>query len=409
MPDPHQPRPGDPLRVAGYRVVKRLGEGGQGTVFLGQAPGGARAAIKMLHSNVAGDSQVRQQFWCEAEIAARVATFSTARVLETGFAGERPYIVSEYVPGPSLEELVRADGPRTGSGLERLAVTTLTALASIHATGVVHRDVKPANVIMGPEGPVVIDFGIARAANTAAEESGPVGTPAYMSPEQFDARPLTPASDLFSWAGTMVFAATGRPAFAASTVPATLHAIAYAEPDLSGVPEPLRRLVAACLAKDAAARPTAGEALCDLIGNGRGLPSTRVPSRVPTDPPSRSVSPPRVPADPPRRGAEPRVHRRRRNRAAGRHAGSPAPLAPAPVSARPRRRHGLALLTGSAALAVTVGILILTSVFGTPADAQDRPSGGHPATSTCTSAPSAAPHQQAATSTTCALEPGEPD
>ncbi|WP_181449340.1 serine/threonine-protein kinase [Nonomuraea aridisoli] len=378
------PRSEAPVRIGGYGVVRRLGEGGQGTVFLGESPGGAQVAIKMLHSCVAADSHVRNGFWCEAEIAASVAAFSTARVLETGFAEERPYIVSEYVPGPSLEELVKGDGPRTGSGLERLAVTTLTALTSIHAAGIVHRDFKPANVIMGPEGPVVIDFGIALAANTAAGTTGPLGTPAYMSPEQFDDQPLTPASDMFSWAGTMVFAATGRPAFAKSTVPATLNAIFHAKPDLSGVPETLRPLVAACLAKDPAARPAAVDVLCELVGGGRGLsPSSTSVSA------SCHVSA----AGRPRQQSEPPAHRHRRTRVAGRHAGSPLHRPARPIIALSRLRRGVAALVGGAALAVTAGTLFLTPVFGDAAGAQGRQVDGSTAVSECPAPSKPSPHR----------------
>jgi hypothetical protein len=132
-------------------------------VYLGESPERVRVAIKVLHARLAADPKVRRRFLREAEVAASVAAFCTARVICIGMLGERPYIVSEYVPGPSLDALVKSDGPRSGSGLERLAVSTLTALASIHRGGIVHRDFKPGNVILGTEGPVVIDFGIARA------------------------------------------------------------------------------------------------------------------------------------------------------------------------------------------------------------------------------------------------------
>ncbi|MBF8190310.1 serine/threonine protein kinase [Nonomuraea sp. K274] len=258
-----------------HKIVARLGEGGQGVVYLGESPGGARVAIKVLHARLAADPETRRRFLREAEVAASVAAFCTARVLGTGLVDERPYIVSEYVPGPSLDELVKRDGPRTGSGLERLAVSALTALASIHAAGVVHRDFKPANVILGPEGPVVIDFGIARALDHVTSSAHVQGTPSYMPPEQFTDQPLSPASDMFSWAGTMVFAATGRTAFPGSAVPAILHAILHGEPDVSGVPGPLRPLLAACLAKDPAARPAATWLLRELTrgGNGRAMPN----------------------------------------------------------------------------------------------------------------------------------------
>ncbi|SEG97851.1 Serine/threonine protein kinase [Nonomuraea solani] len=275
------PRALEYQRLGEYRISARLGEGGQGTVYLGESPGGQRVAIKVLHARSAGDPETRRRFLREAEVAASVAAFCTARVLGTGVVDERPYLVSEYVPGPSLDELVKRDGPRSGSGLERLAVSTLTALASIHGAGVVHRDFKPANVILGPEGPVVIDFGIARALDHMTSNTQVAGTPSYMPPEQFTDQPLTPASDMFSWASTMVFAATGRTAFPGSSVPAILHAILHAEPNVSGVPEPLRPLVAACLAKDPAARPAAARLLRDLTG---GDPNGRTMVDLPTEP-----------------------------------------------------------------------------------------------------------------------------
>ncbi|MDP4500557.1 serine/threonine-protein kinase [Nonomuraea turcica] len=293
-----------PEGIGDYRVVARLGEGGQGSVFLGESPDGQRVAIKMLHARYAADADTRRRFLREAEVAARVAAFCTARVIGTGLVAERPYIVSEYVPGPSLDELVKRDGPRTGSGLERLAVSTLTALASIHSAGIVHRDFKPSNVILGPEGPVVIDFGIARAIDHVTSNTSLLGTPAYMSPEQLSAETLTPASDMFSWAGTMVFAASGRIPFSGAVVPAILHAILHAEPEVSAVPGPLRPLVLACLAKDPTARPAAAHVLRDLTGRantsgydnrvapaggaGRPTPTIQLQGRHDTDP----VAPP---------------------------------------------------------------------------------------------------------------------
>ncbi|MEV5897398.1 serine/threonine-protein kinase [Nonomuraea fuscirosea] len=365
-----------PTDIGGYRLVRLLGEGGQGMVFLGEAPGGRQVAIKMLHSCFAADSHVRQRFQREAEIAQRLATFSTARVLETGFTTERPYIVSEYVPGPSLESLVKEGGPRDGSGLERLAVTTLTALSSIHAAGIVHRDFKPSNVIMGPEGPVVIDFGIAFALDTATASTRPAGTPAYMSPEQLDDQSLTPASDMFSWAGTMVFAATGRPAFAGGTVPATLNAVLNAEPDLSGLPDALRPLVAACLTKDPHRRPAAVDVLCALIGgDATAVRGTATTQNIPSD--SRNRRHRRtatsirelVPVMRQRRRDGAFAHETSRARAAGRHAASTAPTTPASSKADSRGR-GVALVAAGVAVATTVGTLLFSSVSGGPADAQ---------------------------------------
>ncbi|GII33383.1 serine/threonine protein kinase [Planotetraspora mira] len=256
--------PEQPERIGAYRLASVVGEGGQGTVYRAESPTGTQVVIKVLHARMAADDDERRRFAREMDIASQVATFCTATVIDMGVFRERPYIVSEYIPGPSLHELIQSDGPRTGSGLERLAVATLTALEAIHRAGIVHRDFKPANVIMGPEGPVVIDFGIARLLDQATTRSGIVGTPAYMAPEQFDGRTASPASDVFSWAVTMVYAATGNRAFPGATPSAVIHGIMTGEPEVGGVPEPLRPLVLSCLAKDPDARPTVQELLASL-------------------------------------------------------------------------------------------------------------------------------------------------
>jgi serine/threonine protein kinase len=284
--DPRAPGSKGPEQVGDYKIVTLLGEGGQGTVYLGESPGGTRVAIKLLHARFAADAETRRRFLREAEVAARVAPFCTAKVIGTGTLDQQPYIVSEYISGPSLEKLVKTGGPRTGSGLERLAVATLTALASIHRAGVIHRDFKPANVILGPEGPVVIDFGIAKALDLLTSNMDVGGTPAYASPEQLSDEPMTAASDMFSWAGTMAFAATGRLAFPATSIPAVLRAVLYDEPDITGVPDPLRAMLAACLAKDPSARPAATDLLRDLTGDDPGQPGLDLsePRRPPVAP-----------------------------------------------------------------------------------------------------------------------------
>ncbi|MFG1685669.1 serine/threonine-protein kinase [Nonomuraea sp. NPDC049269] len=259
--------PDEPERIGDYRLTGVLGQGGQGVVYLGEAPSAGRVAIKVLHHSASMDAESRRRFLREADTARRVAPFCTARVLDVGDVHGRPYVVSEYIPGGSLAEAVATDGPRTGSGLHRLAVATLTALTAIHRAGIVHRDFKPGNVILGPEGPVVIDFGIARALDHTTIESGVVGTPAYIAPEQFAGQPPSRASDVFSWACTMAFAATGRLAFGGATIPALLYSISTRDPDLAGVPGDLRPLLAACLSKDPAARPTAADLLRDLTGS----------------------------------------------------------------------------------------------------------------------------------------------
>ncbi|MGI5168240.1 protein kinase domain-containing protein [Spirillospora sp. CA-253888] len=299
--------PGDPATAGPYRLLGRLGDGGQGTVFLGRDAGGARAAVKLLHPHLIGDTDARERFLHEVRLAASVARFCTAQVLGTGLAGERPYIAGEYVPGAPLDASVRREGPRSGGALDRLAINTATALAAIHRAGVQHRDFKPANVLLGPDGPVVIDFGIARALDQGRTDAGPAwitGTPGYMAPEQTvpGGHVGTPA-DVFAWGCCMVFAATGRGPFPGGSVPEVFQRIVSAEPDLGDLRPPLRGLVAECLAKDPALRPTAEQVLSRLTGSGP------VPPAIPYAA-APAPAPPPVPV-------APTVRRRRRGVLAG--------------------------------------------------------------------------------------------
>ncbi|WP_188188509.1 serine/threonine-protein kinase [Nonomuraea sp. SYSU D8015] len=260
----YQRRPGEPEWIGHYRVTKSLGRGGQGAVYLATAPNGVRVAVKVLHDLV--DDTARARFAREVEAARRVATFSTARVLDVNITGQYPYIVSEYVEGPSLEQLVRQHGPRDEDSLTRLALSTAGALAAIHKAGIVHRDFKPSNVLIGHDGPRVIDFGIARALDQVTMTAGKmVGTPPYMSPEQLSGEAVGPASDVFSWAVTMVFAATGRPAFGEDSVPAVFNRVLTVHPDLSPLPPALRGVVGACLNKRPEERPSASDVMLAII------------------------------------------------------------------------------------------------------------------------------------------------
>ena len=261
----------DPTRLGGWELLGRLGTGGQGMVYLGRpvdpGSGPPRVAVKLLHAQLLGDANARERFVRELALLQRVAGFCTAQMLAADVAGDRPYIVSEYVPGPSLRALVQDRGPRTGADLDRLAISSVTALSAIHRANVAHRDFKPQNVLMGPDGPRVIDFGIARAFDAGTTlTSQVVGTPAYMAPEQFAGR-AGPAADLFAWASTLLFAATGRDPFAGGPLPAVMYKIMHETPDLSPLPGPLAEVAAACLARDPADRPTSENVLLWLLGH----------------------------------------------------------------------------------------------------------------------------------------------
>ncbi|MEU7000235.1 serine/threonine-protein kinase [Nonomuraea sp. NPDC046570] len=266
---------GDPERIGGYALAGRLGSGGQGVVYEGYGESGERVAVKVLHV----ESSLRRPFGKEVAAARRVAAFCTARILAADLDGDRPYIVSEFVDGPSLRQAVTEYGPYTGDALLRLAIGTATAMAAIHDAGVAHCDLKPDNVLLGPDGPRVIDFGIARIVDHSLTASrGVVGTPGYMSPELFSGGLPGPATDVFAWGAVMVFAATGQAPFERDHVAAVIHQVLRSEVDLTRLDHPLRGLVAAALAKDPAARPGARDLLLGLLGGGQpGDPHATLP------------------------------------------------------------------------------------------------------------------------------------
>ncbi|GGL21241.1 serine/threonine-protein kinase [Planomonospora parontospora] len=270
MPYAQPLRPGDPERLGTYEIVGRLGEGGQGSVYLGMRPDTAPEpyAVKLLHGRITDE---REAFLREVGLAKQVARFCTAQVIDAGLADDRPYIVSEFVDGPSLHREVAVGGPRRDGALERLAIGTATALTAIHRAGIVHRDLKPQNVLLGPDGPRVIDFGLARALDAAATQSGRgAGTPAYMAPEQVEGAEIDPAADVFSWGATMCFAANAQAPFGQDSIAAVLHRILTAPPELGALDGWLAALVAACLDKDPRNRPTSRELLLTLLGDGDG-------------------------------------------------------------------------------------------------------------------------------------------
>ncbi|AQZ69654.1 serine/threonine protein kinase [[Actinomadura] parvosata subsp. kistnae] len=260
---------GETSHIGRYRLLGVLGRGGMGTVHLAEDAAGQRVAIKVINPELSQHEQFRMRFRREADAAQRVRRFCTAAVLEAALDGDQLYVVTEYVPGPNLEEAVRQSGPLRGSSLDALAVSVATALTAIHAAGVVHRDLKPSNVLLSPVGPRVIDFGIARALDTLGGVTGTgeiVGTPRYMAPEVLRGDPVSPACDVFSWGTLVAFAASGRAPFGGDTLPAIVYQVLNTEPNLDAVEPGLRELVAAALRKDPAARPTAQQLLDHLVG-----------------------------------------------------------------------------------------------------------------------------------------------
>jgi serine/threonine protein kinase len=257
--------PGDPVRLGRFELLGRLGEGGQGVVYLGRGtnPGEERVAVKVLRSTV--DAYVMERLARELDAIHQVQPFVTAGVIEASAEGDRRYVVSEFIDGPSLQERVDTRGPLSEGDLQRLAVGTATALTAIHGAGVVHRDFKPANVLLGPDGPRVVDFGIARLTDAATITSGLIGTPSYVAPEQLAGVRPTSAVDIFAWAVTIIYAATGRLAFGADSVPAVMHRIMYEQPDVSGLPLSLRAIVLECLDKEPDRRPSARDLLLRLV------------------------------------------------------------------------------------------------------------------------------------------------
>lgn len=273
-------RPGDPRRVGGYTLTGRLGEGGQGVVYLAHDREGAQVAIKLLKGGAAAGTRARARFTKEAAAARRVQAPQIARLLDARVTGDRPYLVSEYVRGRTLQEVVAADGPLRGAELRKTALRTAAALNAMHKAEIVHRDFKPGNVVLGPRGAKVIDFGVARLLDGGTPlTSRPVGTPAYMSPEQIEDLPVGPKSDVFSWGATMVYAATGRPPFGGGTDAAVMRRITDREPDLGALRGGLRGLVARCLDKEPAARPTAAEIARFL--RAEAAPPARKAAKVP--------------------------------------------------------------------------------------------------------------------------------
>lgn len=266
-------REGTPRQIGPYEVLARLGAGGMGEVFLGRgAADGVFVAVKTVRRDVAGDPAFRDRFRREIRVAALVASPHAAAPVGGDADAEVPWLATAYVPGPSLSQAVRRGGALPVATVRAVGAGVARALADLHAAGVLHRDLKPGNVMLSVDGPRLIDFGIARSATatTMTATGVMVGTPAFMSPEHVaGARRVTAASDVFCLGSLLCYAATGEDPFGDGPLAAVLYRVSQAEANLSRVPEELRGTVAACLALDPADRPTPGE-LAELLGEGAG-------------------------------------------------------------------------------------------------------------------------------------------
>jgi len=260
-------QPDDPQWVGKYRLLKRLGTGGMGRVFLGQSPGGRFVAVKLIRPELADDPAFRRRFAQEVSAARRVSGLFTAPVVDADPDGPQPWLVTAYVAGPSLSDAVEARGPMPVGSVLTLAAGLAEGLGAVHAAGVVHRDLKPSNVLLASDGPRIIDFGISRATDSSwlTNAGGVVvGSPGFMSPEQAEGHYVGPATDIFSLGGVLAYAATGQAPFGAGSASALLYRVVYGTAATGHVPAPLRRLIERCLAKDPADRPSPEELLAEL-------------------------------------------------------------------------------------------------------------------------------------------------
>ncbi|MFF4170883.1 PQQ-binding-like beta-propeller repeat protein [Streptomyces sp. NPDC001744] len=384
-------RPTDPARIGPYVLLGLLGAGGMGAVYLGRSAGGRTVAVKLIRPELA-DEAFRARFRAEVAAARAASGAFTAPLVDADPDGPVPWMATAYVPGVSLGRAVAVGGPLPEAALRALAAGIAESLETIHSAGLTHRDLKPGNVLLALDGPHLIDFGIARAADgTALTATGMIlGTPAYMSPEQAVAAPVGPASDVFSLGSTLAFAARGTGLFDGGTPTDVLRRVVHEEPDLSAVPEGLRLLVAACLAKRPEDRPTPRQ----IVGiaergaaprtAGAWLPPALIaaieeaaavlaPSVTPTPPPPArepdpAPGPPPFPPGPP----------------------VPPPFAPGasapPAPAGPGRRRLLLGLAGGAAALAGGGTGLGLWLGGREEDG--RPGGdAKPATGTTTAGP----------------------
>ncbi|MEU5282468.1 serine/threonine-protein kinase [Streptomyces sp. NPDC020755] len=284
---------GLPERIGGYAVERELGAGGMGTVYLARSRGGRAVAVKVARPELASDPHFRERFRAEVAAARSVGGFRTAPVVDADPEAAAPWLATAYIPGPTLSALLEAGGPLDEARLRGLGAALAEALAAIHGCGLVHRDLKPGNIIMAPDGPRVVDFGIARALeSTRLTATGTAfGTPGFLAPEQAQGQEVDGAADVFAL-GAVLVAAAGGSAFGAGTPMGMMYRSVHEQPDLARVPEGLRPVLAACLAKDPGERPTPA-GLLDLFVQDAVThsPAAAYAPTVPVLPPPPSYAP----------------------------------------------------------------------------------------------------------------------
>lgn len=379
-PQIHPLEPSDPQELGGYELLGRIGAGGMGVVYLAETRTGRKLALKAILKEYVQDPEFRTRFRAEVATAMKVRGRFLATVIDADPEGAQPWLAVEYVAGPSLTAVVRAQGPLPEPDVRRVVAGVAEALRSVHQAGIVHRDLKPSNILLGQEGPFVIDFGIAKALDTTSlTRTGlKVGTPSFMAPEQVRGSISTPAADVWALGAVALYAATGQRAFGEGDTTVVYYRVVHEEPDLSTCPAWLLPLVQACLAKDPEARPSLQEVLDFLDGAPDGLRAASI--RVVPDIPSVVIDDDDVTAlrdDETVLKAEPQ-----------------APATPEPEPEAPRRGLLSRPLTW---IAVAAGVLIVGGVatallVGMPsgdADADAGPSASASATPSASASPAA--------------------
>ncbi|MCX4823441.1 serine/threonine-protein kinase [Streptomyces sp. NBC_01142] len=271
----------DPAEIGAYRLTARLGSGGMGTVYLARSAGGRTVALKTMHAAIASDPASRTRFRLETDAARIIGGHHGATVVDADPISETPWLATEYVLGPPLDDAITLSGPLPETSVRALGAALAGALAQLHASDVVHRDLKPSNVMITAYGPKIIDFGIAHAAgdDRLTRTGAAAGTPAFMSPEQATGQEHTPAGDVFALAGVLVFAATGHGPFGTGQPADLIYRVRYADPDLTGLPDTLTPLLTRCLAKDPTHRPTTTE-LTSQLHDGHGQFADHLPDTL---------------------------------------------------------------------------------------------------------------------------------